>query len=222
MGRKVKGMAKRNYQKELTKLLQQLEMESSEKKKRLFLHCCCAPCSSYVLEYLHTYFDITIFFYNPNITEDKEYEKRKRELKRYLSEVSFGKEIHIADADYEPELYLERIRGHEKDRERGERCRICFELRLQKTAEKAAEGQYDYFCTTLSISPHKDSDLLMAIGEALAGQYGVAYLPSDFKKQNGYKRSIELSHIYDLYRQDYCGCVFSRQQRRNEKEQTEK
>ena len=119
MGRKVKGMAKRNYQKELTKLLQQLEMESSEKKKRLFLHCCCAPCSSYVLEYLHTYFDITIFFYNPNITEDKEYEKRKRELKRYLLEVSFGKEIHIADADYEPELYLERIRGHEKDRQRG-------------------------------------------------------------------------------------------------------
>lgn len=212
-------MKKRNYQRELTELLNQLDKKQSEGKKRLFLHCCCAPCSSYVLEYLHPYFDITVFFYNPNITEEEEYQKRKRELRRYLSEVPFGEEIHIVDADYEPELFLERARGHERDAERGERCQLCFTLRLQKTAERAALGGYDYFCTTLSISPHKDADLLMAIGEEFAGQYKIDYLPSDFKKQDGYKRSIELSRIYDLYRQDYCGCVFSRQQQINIQEQ---
>lgn len=203
---------KRNYQKELTKLLSQI----SEKKK-LFLHCCCAPCSSYVLEYLHPYFDITVFFYNPNITEESEYQKRKCELKRYLSEVSFGNEISMLDADYEPERFLAMAKGHEKDRERGARCQLCFELRLKKTAEMAVKEGYDYFCTTLSISPHKNADLLMVIGETLAEQYGIAYLPSDFKKQNGYKRSIELSGEYHLYRQDYCGCVYSRQQREKEK-----
>lgn len=196
---------KRNYQIELEQLIQKLRGE----KKRLFLHCCCAPCSSYVLEYLHSYFDITIFFYNPNITEEGEYQKRKKELQRYLQEVSFGHEIHVQDADYEPQRFLEMAQGHEHDPERGERCKRCFRLRLKKTAERAKQGAYDFFCTTLSISPHKNAELLMQLGEELGSQYGVAYLPSDFKKKNGYKRSIELSKEYQLYRQDYCGCVYS-------------
>ncbi len=206
-------MNARNYQNELTRLLQRMEG-----KKKLFLHCCCAPCSSYVLEYLYPFFDITVFFYNPNITEQPEYNKRKRELRRYLGEVPFGGEIAVADADYEPERFFHRTKGHERDPERGERCRLCFRLRLEKTAEMAAAGGYDFFCTTLSISPHKDADLLMAIGEELAERYGVSYLPSDFKKKNGYKRSIELSGIHHLYRQDYCGCIYSKAAREREKE----
>lgn len=205
-------MNKRNYQKELDELLK----TKAGSKPSLFLHCCCAPCSSYVLEYLHRYFRITLFFYNPNITEEKEYEKRKEELKRYVSEISFGKEIKMMDSDYHPEEFLTVSRGLEQEPERGARCEKCFRLRLSETAKKAREGNYDYFCTTLSISPHKNADLLMKIGEELAEQFEVCYLPSDFKKKNGYKRSIELSREYNLYRQDYCGCVFSREQYRKE------
>jgi hypothetical protein len=197
----------RNYQNELTKIL---EEQDKDRKKRLFLHCCCAPCSSYVLEYLHSYFDITVFFYNPNITEEPEYEMRKHELLRYLSEVSYGREIHCFDADYEPELFLRAVRGYEDCPERGARCTKCFELRLSVTAEKASERNFDYFCTTLSISPHKNADLLMALGEKYANKYGISYLPSDFKKKNGYKRSIELSAEYNLYRQNFCGCIYSK------------
>lgn len=205
-------MNQRNYQRELSELLTG-QKGCQGKKKRLLLHCCCAPCSSYVLEYLHPYFDITVFFYNPNIVEETEYLKRKRELRRYLSEVPFGSEIHTLEADYDPAHYIQKVKGHECDPERGERCGICFHMRLSETAKRAAEGEYDYFCTTLSISPHKSADRLMTIGEELAERYGVPYLPSDFKKKNGYKRSIELSKQYDLYRQDYCGCIFSRSQR---------
>lgn len=203
----------RNFQKELDALLEAQETTRGKGKKRLLLHCCCAPCSSYVLEYLHPYFDITIFFYNPNITEEPEYVMRKKELERYLSEVSFGAEIHRIDADYEPDLFFQAAKGYEDCPERGERCGRCFALRLEETAKKAAEGAYDYFCTTLSISPHKDAVLLMETGERYAERYGVPYLPSDFKKKNGYKRSIELSGEYHLYRQDYCGCVFSKRAR---------
>jgi Uncharacterized protein conserved in bacteria len=203
------NMMQRNYQRELDRLLQELSGEEGGKKS-LFLHCCCAPCSSYVLEYLHPYFNITIFFYNPNIVEETEYQKRKSELTRYLSEISFGGEIHIVDADYDPERFLQMAEGHENDPERGERCRLCFHLRLSHTAKRAAEGHYDYFCSTLSISPHKNAEVLMELGEELGEKYKVAYLPSDFKKRNGYKRSIELSSQYRLYRQDYCGCIFSR------------
>ncbi len=205
-------MNRRNYQRELTELLRK-----QRGQKTLFLHCCCAPCSSYVLEYLHPYFDITVFFYNPNITEEDEYRKRKAELIRYLDSAAFGKEISCLDADYEPECFLRAARGYEGEPERGARCERCFRLRLGKTAEAAAEFGADYFCTTLSISPHKDADLLMAIGEELAEECGVAYLPSDFKKKNGYKRSIELSREYGLYRQDYCGCVYSKKQREKER-----
>lgn len=204
-------MTKRNYQLELEQKIKELQGE----KKRLLLHCCCAPCSSYVLEYLHSYFEITIFFYNPNITREEEYRKRKEELLRYLREVSFGGEIHIQDADYEPQCFLEIARGHEEDPERGSRCERCFRLRLEKTARQAKEDDYDYFCTTLSISPHKDAELLMQLGEELGSRYDVSYLPSDFKKKNGYKRSIELSKEYQLYRQDYCGCVYSAAARKN-------
>ena len=151
-------MNRRNYQKELDELL-----ASFSEKKRLFLHCCCAPCSSYVLEYLHDFFDITVFFYNPNISEACEYQKRKEELKRFLQTAPFGKEIHMHDADYEPELFEKMAKGHENDPERGPRCAKCFRLRLEETAKYAKEGTYDYFCTTLSISPHKNADLLMQI-----------------------------------------------------------
>ncbi len=202
-------MNKRNYQRELDELLSSLPKEDG-RKKRLFLHCCCAPCSSYVLEYLYPFFDVTIFFYNPNIVEKAEYVKRKDELLRYLSEVSFGSEIHTLDADYDPERFLQMAQGHENDPERGERCDLCFRMRLSETARQASKGRYDYFCTTLSISPHKNADMLMFIGEELAKQYKVPYLPSDFKKRNGYKRSIELSSLYHLYRQDYCGCIYSK------------
>ena len=196
----------RNYQKELDDFI---EKNCAVTKPRLFLHCCCAPCSSYVTEYLHQYFDITVFFYNPYITEADEYEKRKAELKRYLSEVSYGNEIGFIDADYDPESFFKAAKGLEDEPERGARCEKCFRLRLSKTAEAAKENGFELFCTTLSISPHKDADLLMSIGEELAEKYGLYYLPSDFKKKNGYKRSIELSAEYDLYRQNYCGCVFS-------------
>lgn len=209
-------MDKRNYQKELDVLLKRITEDKGEAKPSLFLHCCCAPCSSYVLEYLHEYFEITLFFYNPNITEEEEYTKRKEELKRYVSEVPFGKDIRWMDADYNPENFWEISKGLEQEPERGARCAKCFRLRLLETVKNAKEGNYDFFCTTLSISPHKNADLLMNIGEELAEKYGISYLPSDFKKRNGYKRSIELSGEYSLYRQDYCGCVFSREQRRKE------
>lgn len=208
-------MTKRNYSVELEHIIKNTDLSSG--KKRLLLHCCCAPCSSYVLEYLHPYFDITIFFYNPNITEEAEYEMRKKELKRYLLEVPFGNAIHQIDADYEPQLFYACARGYEDCPERGARCTRCFELRLKKTAEEAVRGSFDYFCTTLSISPHKNAELLMQIGERLASEYGIPYLPSDFKKKNGYKRSIELSAQYSLYRQDFCGCVYSKEARERQK-----
>lgn len=142
---------------------------------------------------------------------------RKKELKRYLLKVPFGTEIHQIDADYEPQLFFSCAKGYEDCPERGARCTRCFELRLKETAQKAAAENYDYFCTTLSISPHKNAELLMQIGEKLAAEYGVTYLPSDFKKKNGYKRSIELSAQYGLYRQDFCGCIYSREERERQK-----
>ncbi len=198
-------MNKRNYQKELDNLL-----DSMDGKKKLLLHCCCGPCSTYVTEYLHDFFDITLFFYNPNITEEQEYIKRKEELLRYYAEVGYGKEIKFIDADYEPERFLQAAKGLENEPERGKRCLKCFELRLGVTAAAAKKGGFDYFCTTLSISPYKNADDIMMIGEAEGKKAGVPYLVSDFKKKGGYKRSIELSNEYDMYRQNYCGCIFSK------------
>lgn len=201
-------MNQRNYQRELDELLR--DIGGAGEKPKLFLHCCCAPCSSYVLEYLSAFFTITLLFYNPNITDDAEYEKRKQELVRLVKEGAYPGRIELAHAEYDSGLFFERVRGLEREPERGKRCFVCYEIRLRKTAELAAAAGADYFCTTLSISPHKSADKLMEIGETLGREYGVSYLPSDFKKRNGYKRSIELSRQYGLYRQNYCGCVFSK------------
>ena len=201
-------MNRRNYQKELEKLFE--NMESEERTKTLFLHCCCAPCSSYVLEYLSEYFHIILYFYNPNITDAEEYDKRKAELKRLVAETKYRHSVEFVDADYDSQVFFEMAKGLEEEPECGRRCFLCYEMRLTKTAEMAVKSKADYFCTTLSISPHKNADKLMEIGERLGGEYGIEYLPSDFKKKNGYKRSIELSREYGLYRQNYCGCVYSK------------
>lgn len=221
----------RNYQKELEVLL----ADTAERRKgqgtvpRLFLHSCCAPCSSYVLEYLSGFFSVTVFYYNPNIDPEEEYEKRAEEQKRLIGELAeriresreerrFYPVAFIKGA-YEPEVFYEAAKGLEGAPEGGARCIKCYGLRLRKAAELAKAGGYDYFCTTLSISPLKKAGVLMEIGERLAKEYGVPYLPSDFKKKDGYKRSVELSAEFGLYRQNYCGCVFSRREaeRRGEK-----
>ncbi|HJB91511.1 MAG TPA: epoxyqueuosine reductase QueH [Candidatus Eisenbergiella merdigallinarum] len=202
-----------NYQLELEKELKRLP----DRHRRLFLHSCCAPCSSYCLEYLRQYFDITVFYYNPNITFPEEYRHRVEEQKRLIGEMnarpdSCGR-ISFVEGAYEPARFLEAARGLEDCPEGGERCFACYALRLSEAARTAAEGGYDYFTTTLSISPLKNAGKLNAIGEAAGERYGVRYLPSDFKKKGGYQRSIELSREYGLYRQDYCGCVFSKAER---------
>lgn len=208
---------KRNYQKELDKILERPETLG----KKLLLHSCCAPCSSYCMEYLREYFALTVFYFNPNITEGEEYRKRLAEEKRLIEAynghvTSKGSRIQMIEGDYEPQRFFEIAEGLEQCPEGGERCFRCYELRLKETAKVAKQGKFDYFTTTLTISPLKDAQKLNEIGEKLAEEYGVAYLPSDFKKRDGYKRSIELSREYDLYRQDYCGCVYSRRQRRQE------
>lgn len=203
-----------NYQKELEKLL--TAMEGRTAPPALFLHSCCAPCSSYVLEYLSVYFRITVFYYNPNITFEEEYGKRVEEQKRLIA--AYNEEggrypIEIVEGDYEPDCFFRMAKGLEQCPEGGERCFRCYELRLRETARLAREGGYDYFGTTLTISPLKNAPKLNEIGQELAQEYGVEWLPSDFKKKNGYKRSIELSEKYGLYRQDYCGCAFSKAER---------
>lgn len=205
----------RNFQKELDRLIERLE-QNNERGKRLFLHSCCAPCSSYVLEYLRNYFNITVFYYNPNISFAEEYKKRVAEQKRLIEAYNCqndGYPIAVVEGDYEPEKFYDLAKGLEECPEGGERCFLCYEMRLRKTAEVARVGAYDYFATTLTISPLKNAKKLNEIGEQLAKEYGISWLVSDFKKKNGYKRSIELSAQYDLYRQDYCGCIYSKQER---------
>ncbi|MCM1153852.1 MAG: epoxyqueuosine reductase QueH [Roseburia sp.] len=206
----------RNYQKELDKIIEQIVMLPDV--PALFLHSCCAPCSSYVLEYLRQYFRITVFYYNPNISSDAEYQKRAAEQKRLIAAYNEradgqGYPIDIIEGDYEPECFYRIAKGLEQCPEGGERCFACYELRLRETAERAKAGDYDYFATTLTISPLKNAAKLNEIGEKLAAEYGVDWLPSDFKKRGGYQRSIVLSKEYDLYRQDYCGCVYSERAR---------
>lgn len=200
---------KQNYQLQLERILNVPE----NKGKRLFLHCCCAPCSSYVLEYLSQSLAITVFYYNPNITEPEEYRKRVAEQKRLVDTFNASGRcqypVTFEEGRYEPGVFLEAVKGHEADPEGGERCSICFGIRLKEAALLAAKGGYDYFTTTLTISPLKNAERLNEIGEAAGKSAGVAFLPSDFKKKNGYKRSIELSKEFDLYRQNYCGCIFS-------------
>ena len=201
-----------NYQKQLEEIIKK-HGEAGE-KPTLLLHCCCAPCASYCLEFLNGKFDITCFFYNPNITDEDEYNHRLDELKKLISCAFYGA-FKVIDAGFNPQPFYENAKGREHLPEGGERCFNCYALRLDKTSEVSEEGGFDYFTTTLSISPYKNSRWLNEIGAELSETYGVRYLYSDFKKKNGYKRSCELSEIHSLYRQDYCGCEFSRIQRDN-------
>lgn len=199
-----------NYQLELDKIINKIQATSADKAPRLLIHSCCGPCSSYVLEYLSNYFDITIFYYNPNIFPEEEYNRRAKEQEDLIKTMSLKNPVSFVQGIYEPKKYYDLVRGHENDPEGGERCFLCYRMRLEEAAKMAKKGGYDYFTTTLTISPHKNAGKLNEIGEEVGGLYETAFLPSDFKKRNGYKRSIELSKEYDLYRQDYCGCVYSR------------
>ena len=178
----------------------------------LLLHSCCAPCSSYVLEYLSDFFEITVLYYNPNIYPEEEYHKRVEEQKHLIRSLPVKHPIHLIEGRFDPKEFYTAVRGLEQIPEGGERCHACFELRLREAAKAALKGGFDYFTTTLTISPLKNAAKLNEIGEALAREYQITWLPSDFKKKNGYKRSVELSQEYGLYRQDYCGCVFSRRE----------
>lgn len=197
-----------NYQKILDKELEKIQ--SSNTIPTLLLHSCCAPCSSYVIEYLSRYFKITVFYYNPNISPDNEYRYRADEQRRLIESMPLENPVQFLEGEYIPADFLEISKGLENEPEGGARCAKCFNLRLSKTAETAKQGNYDYFTTTLTISPLKNARLINNIGIELSKKYAVAYLQSDFKKKNGYKRSIVLSKEYNLYRQNYCGCVFSR------------
>ena len=197
----------------LEKTLKALQAE--DKRPSLLLHSCCGPCSSYVMEYLAQYFDITIFYYNPNISPAAEFQFRAEEQQRLIREMDLG--VSFLLGKYEPERFFSLAKGHEAEPEGGERCFKCYRLRLEEAARAAKAGGFSYFTTTLSISPLKNAAKINEIGEELAEIYHVQHLPSDFKKKNGYKRSIELSHEYDLYRQNYCGCVYSRREAENRK-----
>lgn len=206
----------RNYRKELDELIEKQRKEQIV--PTLLLHSCCAPCSSYVIEYLSSHFSITVFYYNPNIYPDLEYEKRVEEQMRFIKEFPTKYPVKFIAGAFEKERFYEAVKGLEHEKEGGERCFCCYRLRLCETAKLAKQMGMDYFTTTLSISPLKNAAKLNEIGEELAKEYGVAYLCSDFKKKNGYKRSVELSEEYGMYRQDYCGCIFSKQERMEAKE----
>ncbi len=214
-----------NYRLILDKTL--ADIKENGTRPKLLLHACCAPCSSAVIEELALYFDITLYFYNPNIYPREEYDFRLAELHRLIAQMSasdaVSKEsaegiakIKIAEGKYEPDVFFTLSKGYEKLPEGDARCEICYKLRLSETARYASEHGFDYFCTTLSVSPYKNAQKLNSIGEELSELYGVPYLISDFKKRNGYKRSCELSQIFDLYRQNFCGCPYSKAARENE------
>ena len=183
--------------------------------KRLLLHSCCAPCSSHCLSELSPQIGVTVLYYNPNLDCAGEYEKRKREQLRFLRETGLA---DFLDCDYAPEDYLAAVRGLEEEKEGGARCAVCFRLRLDRTAREAKARGFDYFATTLTVSPLKNAKLINTIGFAVAEEVGVRYLPSDFKKRGGYLHSVKLSEEYGLYRQDYCGCAFSKAEREKQKE----
>ena len=197
-----------NYQKKLDELIEKLQKENA--KPTLLLHACCAPCSSYCLEYLSKTFDITVLFYNPNIESEDEYNKRVNELIRFIDECRSIEGVNLEILDYDNSEFYNAVQGMEDAEEGGARCFKCYELRLRKTAEYAKENDFEYITTTLTISPHKNSDKINEIGLKVAEEYRLKYLLSDFKKNDGFKRSIELSNEYDLYRQSFCGCEFSK------------
>lgn len=198
---------KRNYQKEMEETLEKIAQK--KRAPKLFLHSCCAPCSTYVLEYLSRYFAITVFYYNPNIYPEEEYRKRVKEQKQFIQNFPAQNEISFLEGTYDKDRFYEMAKGLEMEPEGQKRCMGCYRLRLQEAAVRARSHGMDFFTTTLSISPMKDAEKLNQIGEALAKEYGVEYLNSDFKKKNGYQRSVEISRDFHMYRQDYCGCVFS-------------
>lgn len=202
-------MEKINYQKQLDKIIEGL----GDEVPSLLLHSCCAPCSSHCIEYLSQYFNITVLYYNPNIYPEAEYIKRKNEQMRLIDEMKTKYPVKMLDCDFEGERFFEMAKGLENVREGGERCFKCYGLRLEKTANEAKKNGFDYFTTTLTISPLKNAEKINEIGSNLGVEYGVNWLPSDFKKKEGYKRSIELSKEYNLYRQNYCGCIFSQRVR---------
>lgn len=202
----------RNYQRELDALIKDIP---SGTVPTLLLHACCAPCSSYCLEYLSNYFSITVYYYNPNIYPESEYSHRSAEVKRLIGEMKLKNKVSFIEGEFNPQEFYTCVKGLEKEKEGGERCFKCYRLRLESTAKLAKELSFDYFTTTLSISPLKRADKINEIGEEIGEIYNVKHLPSDFKKKEGYKRSIELSKEHDLYRQKYCGCVFSTRQQEN-------
>lgn len=197
-----------NYYLEFEKILESVKTDNNTPK--LLLHACCGPCSSYCLELLSSYFDITILYYNPNIYPENEYLRRKNELKEYIKKIPHKNKINLIESRYNPNEYYESVKGLEHLGERSERCYKCYKLRMKECAIIASNNNYDYFTTTLSISPYKISNWINEIGEYLQNKYNIKYLYSDFKKKNGYKRSIELCKIYNMYRQDYCGCIYSK------------
>ena len=202
-------MNKINYQNQLDRIIENI---SPDNPPRLLLHSCCAPCSSYTLEYLSRYFDITVYYFNPNISPKQEFDKRFEEQKRLISQMPFKNSVTLVEGDYNYDDFLEIAKGLENVPEGGERCFRCYKMRLESTARLAKEQGFDYFCTTLSISPLKNSQKINELGFEIEEKYGVKWLPSDFKKREGYKRSIQLSKEYSLYRQNFCGCVFSKNQ----------
>ncbi len=204
-------MQKINYQKKLDEIID--DITKHDETPSLLLHSCCAPCSSYVLEYLSQYFKITVFYYNPNISPEEEYRKRVAEQKRLISQLPSKNPVDFIEGDYKPQDFYDIAKGMENIPEGGERCFSCYRLRLEHAARLAADMGFDYFTTTLSISPYKNAPKLNEIAEELSEIYRVKNLPSDFKKKEGYKRSIALSAEYNLYRQDYCGCIFSKLER---------
>ena len=195
-------MNKRNYQKELDGVIADL----GDNRPTLLLQVCCGPCSSYVMEYLTKHFQVTLLFYNPNIRPEVEFWKRLDALKQLLESMELSSPVQLLEAQWRGGEFMAAVQGLEEEPEGGKRCPVCFRLRLEETAKLAAEGGYDYFATTLTVSPHKNADMLNSIGEALEREYGVRWLPSDFKKRNGYLRSIQLSKEHGIYRQEYCGC----------------
>jgi len=205
------NLPKINYQKKLDALIS--DLQKSGEIPKLLLHSCCAPCSSYVLEYLSQYFKITVFYYNPNIYPEEEYSRRVEEQKRLINSMPAKNKIDFIERGYDPQEFYDCVKGLEHIPEGGERCFACYRLRLERAAELAKELGADYFTTTLSISPYKNAAKLNEISEELGELYSVSALPADFKKREGYKRSCQLSAEYGLYRQDYCGCVFSKRER---------
>ncbi len=197
---------KQNFQKQLDIFLSKL---STEKMPTMLLHSCCGPCSTYVLSYLAKYFHITVYFYNPNIMPESEYKLRLETQKEVLNKLKLPYKVNLIDIPYDSQEFLKEIKGLENEPEHGIRCEKCMDLRIKNTAKFASENGFDYFCTTLSVSPHKDAVLLNALSEKYASLFEISTIPADFKKQNGFLQSIKLSKELQLYRQDYCGCIFS-------------